>query len=888
MRSAGGLFRFKGSPLSTLRTGYYGRPSLGSAESGFKSVGANHSAASVYDRALNNLWVTAGGFFGGRTGGSEPSVRMTVYDTDGSKNLTTRIGYMEHASPTNAMTAAKTGGATVGMSVVKADNAPTDTAFMIFAGSRYGIDLLTDANGLGVSVYLADFPAVDNPTIYNRTSVTDPPPADTAYGSVTADTHVGVMTSNLGGYINNAPEKPTASLAPSGSVTSTAPTFTGRFDDLNGTWGGAHSGHNVGDQLLKYQVQLTSVADTTTLLWSRTYTASEDEATADLVGRDYDGSTLTRGTPYQWKIRMADQFGEWSDWSDPVVFTPAAAGHIALAGNPTGKILTITPSFDGTWTHQSGTSMADVRVKLYSKRGTLLQDTGTKVKAALDGATFTVTWAQTGFADLAWGQIYQYTMMGYDGTNWSSESAMRSFNTDAPPRIANHLSPDGSQVVSTPPILRFTMTDPDDDYTGTLVGYAELLSPMATGMVTLATYNPANSKWEVPASSISGFLTTNGYGIYTWDAYGYDGTVYSGGTTLIADAVHSVSASFDYEAGPVIAIAAPLDNATVATSNLTVSWSVTSGGPQVKYRVLLTADGDASTVAYDSGTITSTATSHVIPTGYYRNLTNYDLYVYITNSTPTTGVSDVVNIAISYTPPTSPVNLQVTTIPVSLDTTDTAAMITWDQTVYSEPEFEAENLYRSADSGPDRARILLARIDSAGITAFVDYTLASGATTTYELTNVIATGLDLVESDPVSDTASIALTATVLTLVGDAGNHRAVLTNVRERPDSQTISEAVYQPLDGSNPITVRGRANYYSASITASIIDSVSGDAAANVAAFRDLVAQKSAIACMRYADGTKRFVTISNVKITPQASNIYFDVSFTARDEEFQEGVV
>jgi hypothetical protein len=59
------------------------------------------------------------------------------------------------------------------------------------------------------------------------------------------------------------------------------------------------------------------------------------------------------------------------------------------------------------------------------------------------------------------------------------------------------LSPDGSQIFAVPPLLTFTMTDPDDDYTGTLVGYVDFLtSPLATGISGAATYNPTTGKWE--------------------------------------------------------------------------------------------------------------------------------------------------------------------------------------------------------------------------------------------------------------------------------------------------------------------------------------------------------------------------------------------------------
>lgn len=873
--------------MTVLTTINYGRY-VTTRDSAYNAITADNSQASVYGRAAQDMWVVTGTFWGGRSGGTQPDVRISVYNSDASKNPTDRVGYMQLVKPTNAMTGAGSGGALITSPVEVADNAPSNVALMLHAGKRYAIDFLPKSQGLGLSFRTADFPAVDNPRLYSRVAPGDPPPVD--YTSYVSSSPPGHNTAFLTGHKNEPPEAPVTGLAPIGTISSLAPTFTADFRDINGHWGGVTAGANDGDIIHQYRLQVRAPTDIHTLLWNSLSYASEDEQAANAISKVYGGTTLVRGTAYEWRIQMSDAFYAWGSWSAWTAFSPSAQGFVTLDSTPTGKVLDNTPDFKGRWNHQAATSMKRVQVRLRAYPSNTVLQTGADfdiadvASSALPGTLFTVLWANTGFTPLAWGTKYRYEMRGYDGTLWSDWSGRRYFNTDAAPSIARNLSPPNGALVTVGPTLQFSFTDadPDDTYLTTLQGYAEIFSPIATVSLGTAVYNPTIGRWEV--TGLGAFLTANGFGQYRWDAYGYDGTLYSGNATVLGSAVRSPSFTFDYEAGPIVAITSPSDGATIATANLIVTWAVSAGGPQVTYRVRVYAAGDDDTAIYDSLDRTSDSTSHTIPSGYLRNGLSYNLSVTVTNATPLSGTSDAVAVAVSFTPPVPVINLQIDSIPIGHDPFATANRLTWDQTVYDIPDFQEYTIYRSADDGPDQARIIVARITAPGTLQYVDYTPASGYTYTYEISVTTQIALDAVESDTVFDTATIALEGMVLTLVANGGTYRACLLNCRDRSFDRTILETVY--LIDEKPVTVRGIQRFWTGSFEGIFAGNADQSARAQWDELDALDAQQGTV-CLRDSAQRKQFLSIANLKqidVKPE----FVSYTFTGREESEAEGVV
>ena len=865
--------------LTILRYGRYSTV----AEADFGLVVASNSRACVYDAASDNMWVVLGGFVGGKSGASAPAVRIRVYDTDASKNQRNRCGYMAPVNATAVMAAGGDPGGHYTAAVSGSDNGPTNDAIMLFSGTRYAIDLLAGTNGLGHSMIEAALITADNELFYNRTAPSNPPPS--AYGAYSSATE-GHLTAYLQGYRNEAPLAPSNGLAPTGTVTESAPTFTADFDDLNGAYGtSSGDGLDIGDRINQYKVQLRAVG-TTSLLWNQTYTATNAERTADAISRAYGGSALTRGTAYEWRVRMSDEFGTFGDYSAWTSFTPASLGFVTLDSDPTGKIESNQPDFKGRWNHQSATTMKTTWVRLLAANGATVLQAGADynivdvASSALPGMLFTIPWANTGLTDLSWGTSYTYQIKGYDGTAWSDWSAARSFATNAAPTVPTGLAPSSSQIFTSYPLLTCSFTDSDDTTATGLTGVFRITRPDTSTVDCTPTYNATTGKWEFQTT----ITEISAYGVYNWKATGYDGTLYSGEVAALGSAVWSTSATFDYEAGPVLAVSSPADGATVATASLTVSWSVSSGGPQVKYQVWVYADGDTGTTIYDSGLTTSTAVNHVIPSGYLRNSTSYDVVVAVTNSTPLTGYSATTNIAVAFTAPTAVANFQVTPVKIGLDPFETAVRLSWDQTAYSSPEFQEYTLYRSADGGPDADEIILARITAPGEIAFVDYTPASDYEYTYSITVTTLTGADSLESDRSEDTTSVTLAGTVLSLVGNGGTYRACLLNVRERSFDRQINEAVYQSLAETKPRTVRSVTRFWNGTYEGA---AVSDDTATGMQRWNELDALDAThgTICIRDSRQRKRFCKIGNLKATDEHTD-WVSFTFDAREEVMTEG--
>jgi len=822
----------------------------------------------------------------GRPTGTNPTLRFSAYTLNGSKNPQTRVGYSATATASASYTGSPPGttiGAVVSAAVEVSDNGPSNAALMVYSGQLYAIDLDVSAAQLAHSQAT---PRVTDPAylyFYNRTGVASPPPS--AFGAYSSSQQ-GVMTVWAEGWENSAPVTPATGLSPSGSSPGTSPTFTADFRDLNGAYGASSgNGVNTGDALNQYQIQVRRVSDQT-LFWNAgSFNATGSEQTANAVGIAYGGTTLVRGTAYEWRLRQSDAFSAWSGWSAWTSFTPSSAGFVTLDNTPTGKVLAISGStaldFHGRWNHVTAATMTLAQVKLLDGNGTLLQ-TGAQAaptsapiaSSPAPGTLFTQTWAQTTFGALGWGRAYQYQIRGYDGSQWSDWSAPRAFTTDAAPTIPTVGSPTGGLIFTRFPLARGSFTDADNTYLTGLTGVMRFTRPDATTVDVTPTYNAAagHDPWQFQTTAAE----LNQYGVYAWMLTGYDGTLYSGEQALLANAVFSASGTFDYETGPVVTVTSPADNSTITTSSLTVSWTVTG---QVKYQVRVYADS-TSTILYDSGLITSASLSHTIPSGYLRNGLAYDLVVSVTNATPLTGYSSIVNITVGFTAPAAVANPTCTAVAITNDPFPTAIRLAWDATTYTAPQFVEYTVIRSADGGPDAAQIVLARITSPTDVSLIDYTPASGYTYTYTVVVVILTGVDVVSSTPVVLQASVNLTGTVLTLLGNGGTYRAVLVNVLDRSHARTHQEAVYTSLSGATPTTIRSRVRYWETPLSALIVADAYATAAQRWSDLDTLDAQNGPV-CYRDGLGRKRFCKITDLKLTDQKPNTFYAVDLALRQE-------
>lgn len=380
------------------------------------------------------------------------------------------------------------------------------------------------------------------------------------------------------------------------------------------------------------------------------------------------------------------------------------------------------------------------------------------------------------------------------------------------------------------------------------------------------------------------------YGVWTWQAYGYDGTLYSGEFVSLDAAGGSTPATFIYAVGPTVTFTNPTMDDVVATSSMTVTWTTTD---QQKYQVILYEDG-GDTIIYDSGLTTSTTSGHTIPSGSYSNDTAYDLYVSVQNSLLLDGASSI-DISIDYGYADMLLNVQASPVYAdSFDPVETAVLVTWGQTTYptvGDTHFVSYLVYMQAESGVDSTRVQISEpITSPTTTSFTYYHPASDIEYTYEVIQVVAVGADEITSEPATATATVSLGRYhVFALMSNAGVYRSVLTNVREKSQPAPITNrAQFVSISGNTTLTV-GNATYIQArAFEAAVIADDFATAEGRLAALKELDQQLGPV-CFRDGAGDKMFATMEGLSITAEIGDVsgrWYSVALGLRAETVTEG--
>lgn len=865
---------------NTLDVVRYGRYT-NNQEADFGIVGPGFLRACVYDELTANTWFTKITILAGKNTGTNCSICMSLWETDGSMNPTTRAGYTETVSVTVSKTDATNGDVYTGDFVVTA-GAPTEQAAMGYSGRRYGVAFTNTVGTLCHSMRQGSAIVADNELFYDKSGQSIPP--SSSFGAYSSENQ-GHITFYVTGWENVAPDPPNI-VSPIGSITSTAPTFVADFRDKNGDYG-ADSGLGIdtGDEMTSYRIRVRRKSDGV-YFWQQTYTPTSTEINNDQISRAYAGTTLVRGTEYEWRVSAGDSFGEYSDFAPWTSFTPVSQGFVTLDGTPTGKIEVISGiTFQGRWNHQAGTTMKTVQIKLLDGNGVTVQNPGTVfnivdvASSALPGTLFSFTQSEGGLLNLDWGQDYQYQIRGNDGTNWSDWSAPRSFSTNAAPYIPTNLSPKNDIFFTSYPMLSFLMTDEDDTVASGLTATIRITKPDTTTVDVVPTYNVTTGYWEFQTTATQ----IPAVGAYSWTATGYDGTIYSGEATSLATAVWATPAEFNFTTGPTVTLVQPLNNVPWADPEMEVIW--TTSTTQVSYRIRIFADDDAGTLIYDTGEVTSGNQSHFIASGYLENNTAYDLTIEVEDIAALIGYSPLINFTVSFTPANPPSNFSAVAVKLQDDAEETAIRLSWDQTEYSSPEFAEYVLKRVANSGSDNEQIILKRFKSPAQLAYNDYVPASGIEYTYYLSVVIYVGSTKVTSEILSTKESVNFKGVVLSQIGNGAVYRVYLNNVTERTHRRIINEKKHLSLARDRPVTIRGAARYWEIPLSGFLIDTHEATAKEKKDRLEELDEQ-NALICFRDGRGRKRYCMITNLEIKDEKPDFY-SFTMTLTEEWAKEGV-
>ncbi len=423
--------------------------------------------ATVFEAFPENGWGTSMGIWGGRDGASNVTIRLAAWVVSGS-SPDERLGYTGSFSITGSMTTAA-GGASYTSAIKETTQtySPLKTAIKLKKGKQYALGYLSTvaalnhARGSGAQ------------SLYKRSVSAQPPTDPFAATQNDPDGQVGVWIE----YTPNSPPSPPTLTAPASTVSSLLPTFTALFVDADTTYG---------DSLSRYKIQLQQVG-TTTLLWNQTYTASNTQQTNGTFSIPYGGSTpLVAGTSYEWRALMYDSHGEPGAYSAWTTFTITSGGTVTIptGSAPTGKVFVNTGlTFNAKWAHNSGLNMVEAQVVLKRDGETIYTGNVTGYNVApstAPGTAFTVTWAALAFGDIAYGQAYTWKVRGKDSAGvWSQFATSVPFTTNAYPNAPTNLKPSDLVAISSPPVLLFDMTDPDDTPTvlgGSLTASGRILS----------------------------------------------------------------------------------------------------------------------------------------------------------------------------------------------------------------------------------------------------------------------------------------------------------------------------------------------------------------------------------------------------------------------------
>ena len=758
--------------------------------------------AYVADAADENGWLYALAVRCARAGSTNPTVALGAYATSGG-NPSTLLASCATFTVTAAAEAEFTRDLAASAQVAKDQS-------VAFAVLPTGADLTVDMAG---SDYL---PGADDWTFYwddgatvlhqnfdiNRTSAYE------GHLSVW-----GLYEANVGPKAPTTVTPGSTDQANPQTIGTFAPTFAFNFADDNESLPNGLAG----DSLRRGRARVLTAAGA--LVWdSGVVNATASQTTARQMTIDYAGSALTAGTVYQLWTSVADRFDAWSPNSTPRWFVIGAGRVDTATATPTGKTDTQTPGpFVAKWVHTGGLATNAVEVKVVNSAGSTVYASATLSMAVANNGTVSVAWS-TAFPGklLPWDDerlTWQLRARATDN-NWSGWAAV-SFWTNDPPKVPALVTPPQNAILTTRPLLAVTCTDTDDTATQLTVKCRIMNAAGSVLFTRTMAWNATAQRFEYQTTSTD----LAGFADYLWDAYSYDGTVWSGGKTTEATAANSADRKFTYASGPVVAMTAPADGGTVTTNTFTIAWTVT-GATQVTRDVQLVRAGE---VIHHTNFAT-TAKSYLVPSllSTDEQLHEGDLIQVLLDITDTGGLHGTAQalVLLDYPPVTETVPT-VRLVNGRNDLTPSVVRITWPRSDYPADQFRYYRLERriSADmlaanpTLPDDP-VVFKRFE-IGQNSYDDYEATSGVAYTYRLRQYVTIGADTLASVTRTADITVLFEAAIIHDVRDPMLHRVVFDARRARTITAVTDFAVVSPWNQQKPIQFESDVYYREVDLT-------------------------------------------------------------------------
>lgn len=430
---------------------------------------------------------------------------------------------------------------------------------------------------------------------------------------------------NFTPVINNPPT--TSIVKPTGNATvgSLTPTLQFWYSDPDGNAQGG------------YQIQVRRFSDQTSF-WDTGQVAGA------VTSRTYAGTTLVGGTRYEWRVRVQDSLGSWSDYTSWASFTPQAVPNPPTLTSPSGLTNTLTPTIQGTYNQASGASQAAFQYEIRQGGITLYSSGDVAVAIATGQAYGTDNSGDTPSSPpaLSWGTAYEVRARSKDSNGAYSEwSSWQAFNTNAAPTTPTNLQPAiGAVLGDTTPVLSWTHNDADGD----AQTEADIELRTVSGDSAVTGYDPKTLTQSTGTHEITETLTASPATEYKW-------RVRTKGTSGPGFGPWSAFRPFTVATAPVVSVTAPAPDEVIPHPAYTVEWSMTGGsGTQQSYRVRVFAE-DQATVVYDSGVQSGTDDSLTLPAGILRNGRAYYVSVGVEDTLSQAASSGLIAVTTDWTPP---------------------------------------------------------------------------------------------------------------------------------------------------------------------------------------------------------------------------------------------
>lgn len=406
------------------------------------------------------------------------------------------------------------------------------------------------------------------------------------------------------------------------------------------------------EQFGAYRIQVNRVSDSVPF-WDTEEVAVGDP-TNNTVNTVYAGTTLVSSTAYEWRIRVKNVVGQWSDYSDFWSFTPSVIPGVPTSITPTGLVSTLTPTITGVFNIGLGDGESDFWYDIREGEGTTIYQSGDITTDIATGQAYGTNNPSDTPATpptLKWGTQYYIRVRSKNLFGQHSEwSPWIAFNTNAAPTTPDNLSPSGAAIVSdTTPELSWVHNDPDSDAQTAVE--IELQDQDTSTPVT--GYDPKALSQATLTHTVDQTLTNS-------PATGYKWRIRTKGLAGPGFGPWSDWALFIVAPAPDVAVTSPTVDQVLSVPSHTVTWTFSGGsGTQDDYRVYVYAS-DGVTVLYDSTQQAGADLSWLLPATFLVNGNSYLLQVVVHDDIAQEGKSDLVPFTTSWTPADDVTGLIVT------------------------------------------------------------------------------------------------------------------------------------------------------------------------------------------------------------------------------------